>query len=189
MGNEVKYNELLSQFFYYGRHTGTQIIFSAQWWTLCGPGIRSNTDFLVLFNTDHRDSLDALWANFAAKMNKDMFAQMLQKYGEDHGFLLINNDPNISYRDKFFFGKAEELDCRDNSNIVGCKEGWRKNEKQLKEMEGGDFQLKRDKMRHLGKIKKQENVMKMDVGTSNMKHADRHYQRIQEENSDSDDDA
>lgn len=138
-GSDIKYNSTLARYYYTGRHYMTLNIFAAQHITLTPPPIRSNTDLVILFNTDYADSLEHYWRDFAGKMHKEMFYKLFNEATSDpHSFLAINNDPNVEWDKKFYVGKAEVLD-EGPEWIVGCWEMWKENEKQLKEIFQGVY--------------------------------------------------
>lgn len=124
------------------RHYWTLNLFAAQHITLTPPAIRSNTDLVVLFNTDYADSLEHYHRDFAGKMPKEMFYQMFREAtGDPHSFMAINNDPNIEYSKKFYKGMAEVLD-EGPDYIVGCPEMWKDNIEQLKDIYAGKYVLR-----------------------------------------------
>lgn len=140
MGNDVRFNKMLQQYYYTGRHYATLNIFATQYVSETPPAIRTNTDLAVIFNTDHRHSLEMYAENFSGKMDKNVFIQFLKKATEEeHSFLVINNDPNISYKDRFYSGKAEMLDA-DPRYIIGCRDYWMDSRKQLSDLVSGKMQ-------------------------------------------------
>lgn len=155
-GRDVQFNEKLNDYYYTGRHYQTFNIFNAQYVKLTPPAIRSNTDYPILFNTDYMGNLEEYHKSFAGKMERGAFYNMFRKFTEDvpHGFLVIDNDPNVPYDEKFFAGLAEELPV-DLDHIVGCKQAWKKDMKQLEEIASGKMQKKIDA---IGKISKPESL-------------------------------
>lgn len=154
-GKDIKYNESLDSYYYTGRHYHTMNFFNAQYVKLTPPAIRCNTDVAVLFNTDHRDSIEEYWKDFAGKMSKDEFFDMFRRCTEDveHGCIVINNDPNIHYEEKFFYAKAEEV-ANNIHHIVGCKEMWDDNEEQLHDIKTGTVQKELKLIEKLSKPKR-----------------------------------
>jgi hypothetical protein len=138
-GSDIRYNNTLARYYYTGRHYQTLNLFGAQHITLTPPAIRSNTDLVIMFNTDYADSLEHYWRDFAGKMPKEMFWQLFSEAtSEPHSFLAINNDPNVEYEHKFYKGMAEVLD-EGPQWIVGCPEMWEKNIEQLKDIFAGKY--------------------------------------------------
>lgn len=139
-GSDIKYNKKLEEYYYTGRHYQTMNFFGGQHVTLTPPAIRSNTDLVVIFNTDYYDSLEHYWKDFAGKMDKYEFASMFFESVEDqHHFIAIDNNPNTPYEQKFFTGIAKELPA-ELQYICCCKEAWKDNKKQLIEIASGDMQ-------------------------------------------------
>lgn len=140
MGKDIRFNRMLYQYYYTGRHYFTMNIFMTQHITETPPAIRSNTDFPVLFNTDYGDSVEHYWRDFAGKMDKKQFYQMFRETTcEPHTFLCINNDPNCNWDDKFYVGKADLLDA-DIRYVFGCEDYWKENQKQLEQILSGKMQ-------------------------------------------------
>lgn len=137
-GKDVTFNDTLKDYYYTGRHYQTFNIFNAQYVKLTPPAIRSNTDYAVLFNTDFQGNLEEYWKSYAGKMDKYQFYNLMREHTEmvPHGFLVIDNDPNVDYNHKFFAGVAEEIPC-DIDNICCCSHAWKSNEKQLIEIANG----------------------------------------------------
>lgn len=113
-------------------------VFNAQYPKLTPPAIRTNTDYAVLFNTDSTDNLKTFHENFAGKMDYYAFVNLFREKVEKvkHGFMVIDNDPKVSYDKKFFFGVAEEMPF-DLDHIIGCEEMWKDSEKQLHQIADG----------------------------------------------------
>lgn len=85
-------------------------------------------------------------------MDRAAFYNMFREYTEEvpHGFLVIDNDPNIPYEQKFYYGLAEELPV-DLEHIVGCKESWKKDLKQLTEIGNGSMGKKIEAISQISK--------------------------------------
>ena len=141
LGHELLWNQYLNNYYYISRHLLGANIMTAQHVQATPPSIRTNTDYGVLFNTDYGNSVEELWRNFACKMPKDLFAQILQTKCTDYGFLVVDNDPNLTYAEKFYVGKAEIIE---EEFVMGCEEFWRGSEKQLREVLSGDLKRKMD---------------------------------------------
>lgn len=138
-GRDIRYNDTLASYYYTGRHFMTFNVFAAQHITLTPPAIRSNTDLVILFNTDYADSLEHYWRDFAGKLPKETFYRLFaQATSEKNHFLAINNDPKVPLSEKFFEGCAELLD-EGPDWIVGCREMWLENEEQLEKIHGGHY--------------------------------------------------
>jgi len=138
-GADVTYNRALANYYYTGRHYFTMNIFCAQHITLTPPAIRSNTDLAVLFNTDYADSIEHYNRDWAGKLDKHQFATLFAMATcQKNHFLAIDNDPTIPIEDKFYTGKAEMLD-EGPDWILGCKEAWRDNQKQLYAIQTGVY--------------------------------------------------
>ena len=137
MGNDIRFNKMLHRYYYTGRHFATFNLFMTQYVKETPPPIRSNTDIAVLFNTDHRTSLEIYAEDFAGRMGKRDFIDMfLRVASEPHSFFVIENDPNCPYNKKFYRGKAEVLEA-DISYIMGSAEFWQGSEKQLNDIISG----------------------------------------------------
>lgn len=99
----------------------------------------------MLFNTDSLDNLDQFREDFAGKMEKYAFQNLFRRYVEEipHGFLVIDNDPNLPYDQKFFAGVAEIMPF-DLDHIVGSESTWKDDMQQLQEIADGGMQAKID---------------------------------------------
>lgn len=147
-GSDIRYNNTLARYYYTGRHYQTLNLFAAQHITLTPPAIRSNTDLVILFNSDYADSLEHYWRDFAGKMLKEQFYQLFREATQEpHSFLAINNDPNCPYDKKFYKGMARVLD-EGPEWIVGCPEMWKDNIQQLKDIYSNKY-VERQKISHL----------------------------------------
>lgn len=140
-GDNIRYNEVLKDYYFTGRHYWTLNTFSAQHITLTPPAIRSNTDLVVLFNTDYADSLDHYHRDFAGKLTRDVFLRLFtEAVSEKNHFLAIDNTPNTPYDRKFFTGKAEMLDDGPDW-IFGCADFWKENVDQLIAITKGKYNV------------------------------------------------
>lgn len=128
LGKELLWNQFINAYYYISRHLLTLNIMSAQHVFGTPPAIRTNTDYAVLFNTDYANAIDEIWKDFACKMPKEMFICMMQEKTLDYGFVLVDNDPNVPYDQKFYFGKADIID---EEFVLGCREFWKGSEEQL----------------------------------------------------------
>lgn len=146
----VRYSSVLERFYYHGRHMGIFIIFCAQHWSITPPAIRTQTDIAILFNSDYRNAIDEFWEDFAGKSDKKAFYRMMEKYLNDHGFIAIDNQPNVPYDKKFYYGKAEELPAKIDY-ILGCEQAWAGQERQLFEIETGKLEKKAKRISALKK--------------------------------------
>lgn len=144
MGSDIKFNKALHAYYLTGRHYYTMNLFMTQYVRETPPAIRTNTDYAILFNSDHYPSMEVYAEEFCGKMKKKDFIQ-LYEYAtrEEHTFMAVNNDPNCPYEEKFFTGKAKVLDA-DPSYILGCMDYWRDNLKQLESIMNGSMQKKID---------------------------------------------
>lgn len=129
------------------------------------PGIRSNTDLTIIFNTDHGRSMEEYWMSFAGKMDKHAFFWLLRTYVEKvpHGFLAIVNDPNVPAEEKYFFGLADEEEVGLDT-IMGCREFWMGSEKQLEDIMSGKMAEKREKISNLSKPDDEEGNLENENG-------------------------
>lgn len=145
MGNDIRFNGILHQYYFTGRHFQTINFFAAQHITMTPPSIRSNTDLPVLFSTDYKDSMDHYYRDFAGRLDRKVFEAMYKHAtSPQHGFMAINNDPNVPLDKKFYMGKAEYLPAK-IEYIVGCREYWHKSEKQLEKIASGKMQENLDR--------------------------------------------
>lgn len=139
---DIRFNDSLATYYYTGRHFFTMNYFCAQHIKITPPAIRTNTDIAVLFNTDNWDTLEEYHKSFAGKMPKAaFFAMFFEAVREDHNFMVIDNNPNTPYQEKFYVGKAEELD-EDFDYVCGCREFWQNNLDQLKAICEGAMKVK-----------------------------------------------
>lgn len=154
MGNDVRYNQILHQYYMQGRHFWTMNYFATQHITQTPPVIRANTDLAVVFNTDYADCLDHYWMDWAGKMDKDAFIRMYQKAVEkEHHFLAIDNNPNTPYNKKFFTGKAELLP-ESVEYIIGCPEFWEEDMEQLHDIASGKMRRNNELAAEMADYKK-----------------------------------
>lgn len=138
-GKDIRYNEILAAYYYTGRHFMSRNYFAAQHVTLTPPPIRSNTDLVVIFNTDHRPSMETHWENFAGQLEKDVWFQVLQKGTiQPHTFLAIDANPNVPFTERFYSGKAKVLEA-ELEYIMGCAQYWQDSVKQLQKIASGKY--------------------------------------------------
>lgn len=151
-GHDVVYNDSLKEYYMTGRHYQTMNFFFGQRFTNAPTPVRDNTDYVILWNTDNSMVIDEYYHEWAGKMDKNEFYAMFTKYCMDikHGFLFIDNNPQLNYEDRFFYGIADLIKC-DGTTIVGCKEYWKGSEKQLKDIVSGRAQQELDLLSKLGK--------------------------------------
>lgn len=142
-GNDIRFNTKLSEYYWTGRHYLTLNFFCAQHVTLTPPSIRSNTDLVVIFNSDYADSIEEYWKCFAGKIEKKAFVMFMEEYLDKtpHGFVAILNDPNCPPEEKYYYGVADVIDVELDS-ILGCQEYWAGSEKQLEEISNGKMKHK-----------------------------------------------
>lgn len=134
------------------RHYQTFNVFNAQYPKLTPPAVRSNTDYAILFNTDYLPNMEEYWQDFAGKMDRHAFYAVMREFTErvPHGFLCIDNDPNIPYDQKFYYGLAEELPF-DIDHIFGCEEMWKESYQQLVKIANGTMQEQIDRIAKISK--------------------------------------
>lgn len=156
-GDDIQYNQVLNNYYFTGRHFYTMNIFCAQYPKITPPAIRSNTDYAVLFNTDRLDTLETFWKEFAGKLRKDEFIAMFRQYVEDtpHGFLFIDNDPNVDYKNKFFYGVAKKVKIN-IKHVACCAEAWQDDRDQLHKIADGTYARQIDMIADLSKPKKRK---------------------------------
>lgn len=164
MGNEIRFEKKLHEFYFTGRHYAILAHYAAQHITQTPPAIRSNTDLVVLFASDYKDSIDHYHNDFAGRIHKDVFMQMfLEVTSVEHQFLAIDNDPKKPMDKKFYFGKAEILDA-DPEYILGCEEFWSESSDQLEAIIRGTMQKKLERQKQLSEYipceKKKEKLPK-----------------------------
>jgi len=140
-GKSITYSERLKDFYWTGRHFQVMNIFCAQYVKLTPPGVRTNTDYVVLFNTDSYDNLKQFHEDFAGKMDFYAFVRMFRENIEKNpfSFLVIDNDPNVSYDQKFYWGMADKLPF-DLDHILGCESFWRDSKEQLYDIGSGKME-------------------------------------------------
>lgn len=98
------------------------------------------------------DNMKLFHEEFAAKMWFPAFINMFRQYVEKipHGFICINNDPNITYDEKFYYGLAEELPF-DLEHILGCQESWADSLPQLYDIGSGKMNSKIERISKISK--------------------------------------
>lgn len=154
MGKDIKYNDPLKRYYMTGRHYACMTLFMTQYIKETPPVVRTNTDYCIFFNTDHRPSIDILFEEFAGKFDRNSFMQMMvQGLDQEHGFICINNDPNCKEHEKFFKGKADILDAKIDY-IIGCQQYWQESLPQLRDIYDGKMQRSAELRTFLAKHRK-----------------------------------
>lgn len=158
MGNEIRFNQKLAEYYYTGRHYYTLNLYCAQHITQTPPSIRSNTDLVILFASDYYNSLDHYYKDFAGRISREAFMYLFNTAtSEPHHFLAIVNDPNVPLDEKFFVGCAEELPAK-KRYILGCQEYWEESIEQLQAIANGSMQKILDKTRFMAKWRSKRQV-------------------------------
>lgn len=151
LGNEIKYDDYLSTYYFNSRHFGTLNIMTAQHVTGTPPCIRQNTDMGVIFKNYNKQALDHLTDDFSHTKDKDEFARTIHKYTEDQSFLAIDNDPNTHDEDYMYYGKADKID---EPFALGCEIYWRQNPTQYQELMEGKYLKQMDRISELSDVDK-----------------------------------
>jgi len=74
MGDDIKFNAKLYEYYCLGRHYGTMNFYCAQHRAITPPVIRQNTDLAILFNSDAHQHLEGLAEDFAGKYPKKVYS-------------------------------------------------------------------------------------------------------------------
>lgn len=168
MGNDIRFNKMLHRYYYTGRHFHTMNLFMTQYITETPPPIRTNTDIAILFNTDHRGSLERYAEDFAGKMDKREFIQLFHEAtSKPHHFLAVENDPNCPYEKKFFVGNAEMLDAKIDY-IFGPEDYWFDSKDQLKDIMDGTMQETLDLTHKMAEHKPDQKQYHKNHGITNV---------------------
>lgn len=137
MGDDVTYNQKLKEYYATGRHYRGLNIYCAQYLKMTPPTIRTNSDIVILFDTDYKDSMRDYHDCFAGKIRYEVFMCLYrQATSVSNGFLAIDCTPGVDYGQKFFQGHAELLPPTIDY-IMGCWEFWKDNLTQMREIERG----------------------------------------------------
>jgi hypothetical protein len=101
----MKYNNLINELAYNGRHLQIDVIYATQDVVKANTALRRNADLFVLLTTVNLVTLKHVYEEFASvewRSFVDFVANEL-KQTEDYGTMVIdNNDPNARGRDRFF---------------------------------------------------------------------------------------
>lgn len=155
LGNEIKYDDYLSTYYFNSRHFGTLNMMTAQHVTGTPPCIRQNTDMGIIFKNYNKQALDHLTDDFSHTKDKDYFQNLLHRYTEDQNFLAIDNDPNTKDEDYLYHGKADIID---EPFPLGCGVYWRTQPEQLNEIMEGKYIRQMDRIKGLSDV---DNVVKL----------------------------
>lgn len=136
MDNLIRYDDELSSYYFTSRHFHTINIMTAQYVKSTPPPIRQNTDHAVLFANANLESIEVLAIDFAINKDKHQFKRLLDSTTQDRHFLLVNNDPNIPYEERYYTGKAEEVPMF----LAGSEELWEHDTEQLYQILTGKFE-------------------------------------------------
>jgi hypothetical protein len=166
MDDKVKYDDTLREFYYESRHLATLNFMCCQWVTSVGPGVRANTDYVVILKCEFARQLEELWKDYAPSTEKNAFYAMVKRYTQDDGFLFIVNDPRAPQNNVWYFGKAEEVPRSGWDAVWGSKEMWKGSERQLKEILNGNIEKFQDRIGEISKfhqsLRKEENNPNVD---------------------------
>lgn len=166
MGNDIKFNKALHEYYLTGRHYFMLNFFMTQYVKETPPAIRSNTDYAILFNSDQEPSMEIYGEEFSGKMKKrDFMALFEYATREKHTFLCINNDPNVPIEEKYYVGQAKVLDA-EIDYVLGCPYYWKDNMEQLESIADGSMQkaidLKAEMNEHIDNNKENYKKHKID---------------------------
>jgi hypothetical protein len=122
-----------------GRHHGILTISSTQRLKRLPATIRDNARYIVLFTTTNSDIIDSLYAEFGRDFrSKQDFTAFLDLHTRDHAMIIINQDPQLRGRERYFKFKSlspEEMGdfCVGNDDYWGGNrhELWRAQLKQF----------------------------------------------------------
>ena len=154
MDDKIKYDDTLREYYYESRHVGSMNIMCCQWVTNVGPGVRANTDYIVILKCEFARQLEELWKDYAPRTNKEQFYQMVDRYTKDDGFLFVVNDPRAPENNVWYYGKAEEVPREGWDAVWGSKEFWKDSERQLKLVLDGSLARKQDRLAEIAKLHK-----------------------------------
>jgi len=127
----LRWNPLLQEFAFYGRHLITFIVVTSQWYKQLSPGFRQNCDILFVYKMDNEVEIEALWQEHSAGLPKNVFHALVQKYSTDTTALVIckNGPTPLS---KFFQYRAMDP----GPFRLGCRSVWGLEEEEEENQEG-----------------------------------------------------
>lgn len=119
----LRYDPALTKLFYEGRHYGIFLVITSQYAFGLPPGIRANTDYVVIFTQQQQRQKKALSEDYADDFEfRDEFYAMLSKYTRDNMALIIaQRDPNKRAAERYYWDKAHET----TPFTLGCNDFWR----------------------------------------------------------------
>lgn len=111
--NQWKRENTIKSIFYNGRHYNIFFILAMQYPYGIGPDLRSNIDYVFIFNEPSYKNRKKLFDDYGACCinNFDNFCMVLDSTTQDHGCLVLKlsgTSPNL--RDQIFWYKAEQHD-------------------------------------------------------------------------------
>jgi len=149
MDNNIKYDDFLASYYFTSRHYHTMNIMTAQYVKSTPPAIRQNTDHAVLFANSNLESIEVLSEDFAVNKDKHQFKRLMDETTQDRSFLLVNNDPNVPFEERYFTGKAEETPIW----TAGSQEYWNRNMDQFFKIKTGKFEEETEKIKKWSEAK------------------------------------
>lgn len=126
----MRYNPSLDKLFYMGRHFNAFVLIVTQYLTLLAPGVRSNTDLLVLFSMQSAREIEHAQEQWFSAIPKHQFPPFLRANtgkrkidGQTRHFFLAKDNRNpegMCEADTMFTGFATEVP----DFVLGSKEYW-----------------------------------------------------------------
>ena len=107
--HDMKYEELLFELAFSGRHYKIMVIICSQDVKGVPPDIRQNVDYVVATYQVQQRQIESLMRDYADFWpNKRVFGKLLRKYTEDHNMFIVNqSEPAYSLDGVFFTDKAD----------------------------------------------------------------------------------
>lgn len=105
-----KNDKTIKNIFYNGRHYNFLFILTMQYVNGIPPGLRSNIDYVFIFNEPSITNRKKIWQDYAAIIPTfDHFCNILDACTQNHECLVIKTSTNsIDLRDSIFYYKAKE---------------------------------------------------------------------------------
>lgn len=117
--SQLRYDQMLRSFFYYGRHLRAFVVVTSQWFKSLAPGCRENADLIFLFSMTNLDELEAIYKEYAAGVPKNIFYHLVTKYATDSSCFVINPHGKTPY-ERFFQYRAQDP----GKFRMGVKKNW-----------------------------------------------------------------
>lgn len=86
---ELRWNDSLLEFSFYGRHLIMFVVVTSQWYKQLAPGFRENCDILFIYKMDNENEIESLWKEHSGGIPRPIFHSLVQKYSTDTTALVI----------------------------------------------------------------------------------------------------